>query len=428
MTAEIAIMNRLGIALAADSAITHGSGPGKIYTSAEKLFLLSEEAPVGIMIWGQADLQGTPWETIIKTCRRQLGHETLLSLTHYKEYLVQFLDTFKPLLSEPAQEQCLVFLALSACYDLLGKLEETLQNELCERELEEEDVKAAFSALVEGELTYLEKQDLLEGLPEEFPQDIRSHYDDLLNSVVEKMLGSFPVSESTHEKILKLIAQRISRERSLDVSSGVVIAGFGENDYFPCLVDIVVKGVLLDRVLYWTNRQEAIDHETTAYIIPFAQQEMVHTFMEGIDPLLRTMIERTTDSVLRNVAKTILEEVKAKDAELGQDLEERVSGTIDQMVNGLLDMWNASRNENQSAPIMANVAALPKNDLATMAEALVNLTAFKRRVSPELETVGGPVDVAVITKGDGFVWVQRKHYFKAELNPRFMARYYRRGE
>jgi len=57
-----------------------------------------------------------------------------------------------------------------------------------------------------------------------------------------------------------------------------------------------------------------------------------------------------------------------------------------------------------------------------MAESLVNLTKFKRRVSKEQETVGGPIDVAVITKGDGFVWIKRKHYFQPELNPRVLAR------
>ena len=60
-----------------------------------------------------------------------------------------------------------------------------------------------------------------------------------------------------------------------------------------------------------------------------------------------------------------------------------------------------------------------------MAEALVNLTSFKRKVSEEAETVGGPIDVAVISKGDGFIWVKRKHYFTRELNPQFFANYYR---
>jgi hypothetical protein len=45
----------------------------------------------------------------------------------------------------------------------------------------------------------------------------------------------------------------------------------------------------------------------------------------------------------------------------------------------------------------------------------------------ESETVGGPVDVALISKGDGFIWIKRKHYFKAELNPQFFANYYRGG-
>jgi len=58
-----------------------------------------------------------------------------------------------------------------------------------------------------------------------------------------------------------------------------------------------------------------------------------------------------------------------------------------------------------------------------MAEALVNLTAFKRHVARQAETVGGPIDVAVISSGDGFVWIKRKHYFSPELNPHFVANY-----
>ncbi|MGP3662252.1 hypothetical protein ACTU9R_35435 [Burkholderia gladioli] len=58
-----------------------------------------------------------------------------------------------------------------------------------------------------------------------------------------------------------------------------------------------------------------------------------------------------------------------------------------------------------------------------MAESLVNLTTFKRRVTPVPESVGGPVDVAVISKGDGFIWIKRKHYFSPELNPHFFRQF-----
>ena len=45
-------------------------------------------------------------------------------------------------------------------------------------------------------------------------------------------------------------------------------------------------------------------------------------------------------------------------------------------------------------------------------------------MSPDSETVGGPVDVAVISKGDGFIWIDRKHYFRKELNDHFFRNYY----
>jgi hypothetical protein len=71
------------------------------------------------------------------------------------------------------------------------------------------------------------------------------------------------------------------------------------------------------------------------------------------------------------------------------------------------------------------VESLQKSDLAEMAEALVNLTSFKRHISKESETVGGPTDVAIISKGDGFIWKKRKHYFDVDLNKHFLENYYR---
>ena len=51
---------------------------------------------------------------------------------------------------------------------------------------------------------------------------------------------------------------------------------------------------------------------------------------------------------------------------------------------------------------------LPKDDLANLAENLINITSLKQKITYQLETVGGFVDVAIITKGDGFIWVKHK--------------------
>jgi hypothetical protein len=70
------------------------------------------------------------------------------------------------------------------------------------------------------------------------------------------------------------------------------------------------------------------------------------------------------------------------------------------------------------------VMFMAKSDLPNFAEALVNITSVKSRASLDTESVGGPIDVAVISRDDGFVWVKRKHYFDPSLNPRFFVRKY----
>ena len=54
------------------------------------------------------------------------------------------------------------------------------------------------------------------------------------------------------------------------------------------------------------------------------------------------------------------------------------------------------------------VEFMPKPELAKMAEALVNLTSIKRRVSRGMETVGGPIDVALISQSEGVRLGQEK--------------------
>ena len=61
---------------------------------------------------------------------------------------------------------------------------------------------------------------------------------------------------------------------------------------------------------------------------------------------------------------------------------------------------------------MGAVETLTIGELAQVASTLVGLNSFEQRLSLDSETIGEPVDVAVISKGDGFIWIDRKHYFR----------------
>jgi hypothetical protein len=113
------------------------------------------------------------------------------------------------------------------------------------------------------------------------------------------------------------------------------------------------------------------------------------------------------------------------------EIEEQLNAEMQKVVieqqKAISAKLEAYERERFLSPVLDIVASLPKDELAAMAESLVNLTSFQRRISREVETVGGPIDVAIISKGDGFIWIKRKHYFEKDLNPAFFANYYAEG-
>lgn len=60
--------------------------------------------------------------------------------------------------------------------------------------------------------------------------------------------------------------------------------------------------------------------------------------------------------------------------------------------------------------------AMPIQDAIELAEFLVHATIQYVRFSPGNLTVGGPIEIATITKHEDFKWVQRKHFFDTRLN------------
>jgi len=62
--------------------------------------------------------------------------------------------------------------------------------------------------------------------------------------------------------------------------------------------------------------------------------------------------------------------------------------------------------------------AAPIQDAINLARFLVETTiGFIQYAVIRPKTVGGPIEIAAITKHEGFKWVQRKHFFSSEFNP-----------
>jgi len=71
---------------------------------------------------------------------------------------------------------------------------------------------------------------------------------------------------------------------------------------------------------------------------------------------------------------------------------------------------------NMDAQLLSS--PMPIQDAIDLARFLVETTIGYARFSPGAPTVGGPIEIAAVTKHEHFKWVDRKHYFSTVLNPK----------
>jgi len=59
---------------------------------------------------------------------------------------------------------------------------------------------------------------------------------------------------------------------------------------------------------------------------------------------------------------------------------------------------------------------MPIQDAIDLAGFLVHAAIAFSRFLPGMQIVGGPIEIAAITKHKGFKWISRKHYYDYALN------------
>jgi len=67
------------------------------------------------------------------------------------------------------------------------------------------------------------------------------------------------------------------------------------------------------------------------------------------------------------------------------------------------------------APVV--FAPMPIQDAIDLGRFLVDAAINFSRFTPGPQVVGGPIEIAAITKHEGFKWINRKYYFDEERNP-----------
>lgn len=432
MTAEVAILNKSAVALAADSAVTisAGSKQEKIFDSADKLFELTNRNAIAVMVNSDMSLMEAPLAVLIKRYR-----DTAPAFAHVEDAAHNFLGYLNDFVrASPAriEREAIEELARDIFRTIADRAREAWTTKVIDpstQQVRSEYIQHADRVGKALEAEHVHQYEVME-------RAINSIEDASFYGDEEPVLGGQPKStiEALAAEMLLLappaliekavaLVETALRKRGLGGSTtGLVIAGFGDDDLFPTLIAFELYGTFGNCLKYAETETVDIDRDgDIARVLPFAQREMVERFLYGLDPGIEKEITRFARDAVPSIASRLLDALDMGDEDrdaLMVEAEEAERA----FYRGLEETAFQSIRRVAQEEIEDMVEFMPKPEMARMAEALVNLTSIKRRVSRGHETVGGPIDVAVISKADGFVWVRRKHYFPAELNRRYFDR------
>jgi hypothetical protein len=144
---------------------------------------------------------------------------------------------------------------------------------------------------------------------------------------------------------------------------------------------------------------------------------MIDTFSLGISNEAFSSMMVAANSELREFADSVIA-ASGGDPKKIDNLATLAQAAMRKIRENVLEQ----SRDNHYVPLRNVIGSLPVDEMGGLAETLINLQSLKEKVTKPSETVGGPIDVAVITKHEGLVWIKRKHFFDPELNSRYKLR------
>jgi hypothetical protein len=251
--------------------------------------------------------------------------------------------------------------------------------------------------------------------------DIAKRYPKLIESRFDAAFSRFSPASGLQDRVVSLICSVILSNRTSDEACGLVIAGYGSNEVYPSIIRHETEGFICGKLKVVSRPLVSVKtgKGTESHIFAFAQSSAARLFTSGVDPTYQRFIDDGVETLIPGIADIAAKSFKITDNARIKRLRELLKK---EATNFIAEM-SKKRSTDFTKPIFDAVDLLDRSELPILAENLVSLTALRQKISLDIETVGGPVDVAMISKHDGFIWIKRKHYFERDLNPFFFKNY-----
>jgi hypothetical protein len=410
MSAEIILLNKLGVAIAADSAITVGNRDA-IFNTAQKIFPFGDKIPLAFLYYSTTEFMGIPIDVIFRRYMESVQTRKL-QLNTVREYLhdfVQFIEKNGDYFTFHEFENRYLTLFFYERYKEYTQKREGIMEQQTTPISESNLIRDTFVALnnelksknhYQKKLQYEPSKDYIKKtvVPliktflqvEVFGRDKKD--EQLFNeeeAVLFEYFSGF-VSECfqwvfAYENIWK---------------TSVYLVGYGQDSLFPSYGGINLFCFLKGKLIYNEGDFGEVSQNKPGLYITLAQDDAIESFLNGLNFDSLFQIE----SDLTNYIK--IEMQKQKEIHHGDTI--FIEKLESLMVKGVEDiLYNSERQRQSELNIRSSLANMGLLDLADYAENLIHLQTIRRKYelsSKNQATVGGPINVAMIDRYEGFRW------------------------
>ena len=379
MTSITIWYNKLWLAIASDSA---WSANWKIFPS-NKIFRISENLPIWLATYQNLEIWWVPTELISKLFRTTCCD----SFKDLEELMSKFIDFLEN--EDQIQRKDQEIIEDHIC-EIIDKINSTIEDY---NTSSQQSKNLPHEKLIEIAVKKIEDKWNSYAWDPEMKYFDEAHVDDIMK--VYDSLNEEDILQWKNELMnyksewMKDLLRLSFCYRIVPYTTGLIFFGYWTSNLFPTFLNIELL-VKFRKKMYFKHTDKKTN-ESIRGIESFADYECTNTIIYWIS------------DQLKDVVSSISWYQELTDLSWNNIIEEAVESNKGKILNSI---------EHLSLP-----------ELAVMAETFVNAESFKKRMTSESESVWWPIDVAVASKVDWFIWIKRKHYFDSEINPHFINNY-----
>jgi hypothetical protein len=412
MTSEIAVMNQRAVALAADSAVTLiDGGTVVVRNDQRKLYNLVEGRAVGVMFFGVADIMGHPWEHLIEHYQKKVRPKEFAHLGDYAQSFTGMLDNLNEFFPPDRQKDDFKRL-LASVYRYIFHLAQYLRETGEDQTINDAQILAEAISRIWHDYQFRDdgvpRPDLA-CFPQGFAAKVAREHAQIIDELIGYGFAPFGLGASAVQQLKEIAVFAVVKDLFLEDVTGLVFAGFGNDDRYPVCVTYLLSAIVLGIVKRGRASVDVIDTEIRSKIRMFADSEVTHAFIRGIDFGLERRVYSTMRMMLHAVVDEVVEAFPDADAARRDQVRKRFkSDLVPQYLDAFRGMIGDYQQQAYINPVLRVLEIAARRELADTARELVSLNVFKKRIMAQKQTVGGAIDVAVISRENGFQWFTKQ--------------------